>query len=65
VQNSRWCFGGAPADTNHTRIVDVVWPVDAQPAQAAFLAQYPASQEPNMDKLSPDDFAPVPLLPVK
>ncbi|HPL30023.1 MAG TPA: glucodextranase DOMON-like domain-containing protein [Anaerolineae bacterium] len=59
---AQWRLGGAPADTNHTRIIDVAWPEGARPAQAEFLASYPASQEANMDKLTPDDFCQVPLL---
>jgi len=59
---AQWRFGGAPADTNHTRIIDVAW--DGSPAQEAFLSDYPASTEANMDNLTPDDFAFIPLLEV-
>jgi alpha-amylase/alpha-mannosidase (GH57 family) len=65
VRAAQWRLGGAPADTNHTRILDVAWPADAKPTQFEFLGKYPASQEPNMDKLGPDDFALVPLLRAK
>ncbi len=58
----QWRFGGAPGDTNHTRILDLAWPADAAPTQADLLGDYPPSQEPNMDLLGPDDFAQVPML---
>jgi carbohydrate-binding DOMON domain-containing protein len=57
---AQWRFGGAPADTNHTRIIDVAW-VGA-PSQEEFLSTYPASTEQNMDNLTPDDFAIIPML---
>lgn len=61
----QWRLGGAPADTNHTRILDVAWPEAAKPTQAEFLGKYPASQEANIDKLGPDDFCQLPLLRAK
>jgi alpha-amylase/alpha-mannosidase (GH57 family) len=61
----QWVFGGAPADTNHTRIIDVAWPQDNTPTQEEFLSSYPASQEKSMDSLGADDFAIIPLLAVK
>jgi hypothetical protein len=65
AQPAQWRFGGAPADTNHTRIVDLAWPADQKPTQEEVLGQYPASQDENMDNLGPDDFAQVPLLRVR
>jgi len=53
----QWRLGGAPDDTNHTRIIDVAWPAPAEPSQEFMLSNYSPSQEPNMDNLSPDDFA--------
>ena len=58
----QWRFGGAPDDTNHTRILDLAWPAEATPDQAAILGTYVPSQETNMDALGPDDFAQVPML---
>ncbi len=58
----QWRFGGGPADTNHTRILDLAWPDGATPAQAELLGTYPPSQEANMDLLGPEDFAQVPML---
>jgi len=65
AQAAQWRVGGAPADANHTRIMDVAWPADARPTQFDFLSGYPASKETNMDKLGPDDFAKIPLLRAK
>jgi alpha-amylase/alpha-mannosidase (GH57 family) len=65
AQAAQWRVGGAPADTNHTRIMDVAWPADAKHTQFDFLSEYPASKETNMDKLGPDDFAQIPLLRAK
>jgi alpha-amylase/alpha-mannosidase (GH57 family) len=59
----QWRLGGAPADTNHTRIIDVAYPADFLPTQEEALRAYPASQESDMDALGPDDFGQLP--PVK
>jgi alpha-amylase/alpha-mannosidase (GH57 family) len=61
----QWRFGGAPADTNHTRIIDVAYPEGFTPTQEDALSTYPASKEPNMDKLGPDDFAQLPMVRAK
>ncbi|MBC7251455.1 MAG: glycoside hydrolase [Anaerolineae bacterium] len=58
----QWRCGGAPDDTNHTRIMDLAWPEGASPTQEEMLSDYPPSQEKNMDALSADDFAQVELL---
>jgi hypothetical protein len=52
----QWRFGGAPADTNHTRIIDVAYPEGLTPTQEEGLSDYPPSQEADMDALGPDDF---------
>jgi carbohydrate-binding DOMON domain-containing protein len=62
AQAAQWRIGGAPGDTNHTRIMDLAWPADTTPTQAEILGIYPPSQEKSMDALSPDDFAQVPLI---
>jgi len=59
---AQWRFGGAPASTNHTRIIDLAWPADAPPSQEQMLSEYPPSQEPDMDELGPEDFAQVTML---
>jgi alpha-amylase/alpha-mannosidase (GH57 family) len=58
----QWRLGGAPADTNHTRIIDVAYPADFAPTQEEALSTYPPSTESNMDALGPDDFAQLPLV---
>jgi alpha-amylase/alpha-mannosidase (GH57 family) len=52
----QWRLGGAPADTNHTRIIDVAYPEGFTPSQEEGLSDYPPSQEADMDTLGPDDF---------
>ena len=54
-------FGGAPDDDNHTRIIDLVLPVDGEFDQAEILSGYTPVQG-SLDGLSPDDFAQVPML---
>ncbi|MCX7682096.1 MAG: hypothetical protein N2508_09070, partial [Anaerolineae bacterium] len=56
----QWRFGGAPSDTNHTRIIDVALPPGAD--QFQLLSNYKPSQEKNMDALGPDDFAQLPMV---
>ncbi len=60
--SAQWRIGGAPADTNHTRILDVAWPVEAAPSQEQFLSSYPPSQTTGRTPSRPDDFAQVPML---
>ncbi len=59
----QWRFGGAPADTNHTRIIDFLWPVGMEPSQESLLGAYPPSQA-GLDSLGVDDFAQLPMLPL-
>jgi alpha-amylase/alpha-mannosidase (GH57 family) len=61
----QWRLGGAPNDTNHTRIIDVALPADATPDQFKLLSTYKPSAESNMDKLGPDDFAQLPMVQAK
>ncbi len=58
----QWRLGGAPPDTNHTRILDVAYPADFTPTQEEALSNYPPSQETDMDALGPDDFAQLPMV---
>ncbi|HSJ59532.1 MAG TPA: glucodextranase DOMON-like domain-containing protein, partial [Anaerolineae bacterium] len=53
----QWRMGGAPADTTHTRIIDVAYPEGFTPTQEEALSAYPPSQETDMDALGPDDLA--------
>ncbi|OGO20574.1 MAG: hypothetical protein A2Z14_16005 [Chloroflexi bacterium RBG_16_48_8] len=56
----QWRIGGAPDDTNHTRIMELVFAGE----QADILGTYPSSQDP-AGELGPDDFAQIPLLLVQ
>ncbi len=57
-------FGGAPADNNHTRIIEVVWPANADISQADILSTYPSTAKP-IDGLGMDDFVVIPLFSIK
>ena len=61
-QAEQWRIGGSPGDTNHTRIMDLAWPAGATRTQAEILSSYPPSSETNMDVLTAEDFAQIPLL---
>jgi hypothetical protein len=61
----QWKLGGAPDDTNHTRIIDVAIPASAARSQEAYLSTYPASHETQLDRLTPDDFAQLPIIPAQ
>ena len=54
-------FGGAPADNNHTRIIDLLLPEGSEMTQEEFLSAYPSSASP-VDGKGPDDFAIVPMI---
>lgn len=58
----QWRFGGAPADTNHTRVMDLVWPEPGM--QEQWLAGYAASQAAQGD-LSTSDFARIAMIKVE
>ncbi|MGE5461778.1 MAG: glucodextranase DOMON-like domain-containing protein, partial [Syntrophothermus sp.] len=59
----QWHFGGAPDDSNHTRIIDLVWS-DATPTQEDMLSSYTGSTA-DVGGLSADDFAQIKLLTAK
>ena len=61
---SQWVIGGAPGDTNHTRIVDALVPAGAPLSQEDALSKYPASQESDITKLGPDDVGILPLVTI-
>ena len=58
---AQYAFGGSPGDVNHTRIIDLILPEDAENSQAQLLLSYPSSQE-AIDILGPEDFAQIPML---
>jgi len=57
---AQYLFGGGPVDVNHTRIIDLILPEASEFDQAALLSDYPSS-EGDIDALTPDDFAQVPM----
>ncbi len=59
--SAQYSFGGAPADVNHTRIIDLILPEGVEPDQATLLSNYPSIQG-SIDSLTPDDFAQIPML---
>ncbi len=61
ITAKQWRFGGAPADVNHTRIIDLLWPEGITPTQEDLLNAYlPATELP--ESPTPDDFAQIPML---
>jgi carbohydrate-binding DOMON domain-containing protein len=59
----QWRFGGAPAGaTNHTRVIDLVWPGEGE--QEAWLSAYTISNA-AQGQLTSADFAKVPMLGVE
>ena len=61
VTAKQWRFGGAPADANHTRIIDLLWPEGISPTQEDLLNTYlPTTKLPETP--APDDFAQIPML---
>ncbi len=58
---AQWRIGGAPQDTNHTRILDVAWSGDDTPTQEEMLSTYPSSNE-AVDTLPADGFARIEML---
>lgn len=57
----QWRFGGAGNSTNHTRVIDMIWPENELTSQSDMLSGFVASNE-SADKLSPDDYAIIKLL---
>lgn len=59
---AQWKVGGAPEDTNHTRIIDLAWPEGSTPSQEEMLSTYVTSSA-DISTLTADDFPQVePLL---
>lgn len=60
-KNAQWRFGGAPADKNHTRVIDMIWPADGTPDQKTMLGTYTGSTD-DPAGLGPDSFAQIELM---
>ena len=61
VEAEQYRFGGAPAgSTNHTRVMDLVWPEEGQ--QEAWLSEF-APADTGQTELTAADFARVPMIP--
>jgi alpha-amylase/alpha-mannosidase (GH57 family) len=60
----QWVFGGAPDDTNHTRIIDAALPEGVEPSQEAGLSDYTPSQE-DFSTLPPEAFGQLPMVVAK
>jgi carbohydrate-binding DOMON domain-containing protein len=59
----QWRMGGGPAAaTNHTRVVDLVWPEAGQ--QEAWLSAFTASSA-SQTSLGPEDFARIPMMKIQ
>ena len=58
----QWRIGGGPSDTNHTRLIDVAYPETFVVTQEDALSDYPTSREKNIDALTADEFAQLPLV---
>ncbi len=58
---AQYIFGGAPADSNHTRIIDLALPEGQTPDQATLLSTYPSASG-SVGEMTADDFAQIPVL---
>ncbi|HPH95222.1 MAG TPA: glucodextranase DOMON-like domain-containing protein [Anaerolineaceae bacterium] len=53
---AQWRFGGAGADSNHTRIIDIAWPAESTPTQEEMLSGFTPQSKP-VGELTVADFA--------
>jgi hypothetical protein len=58
---AQYIFGGAPGDSNHTRIIDLILPDGQTPTQEDWLSDY-ESINGSVDDMTPDDFAQIPMM---
>ncbi len=58
---AQWRFGGAGKTTNHTRVIDMIWPDGKAPTQIDMLSTFPPSTA-TADQLGPDDYAIIQLI---
>jgi alpha-amylase/alpha-mannosidase (GH57 family) len=61
--SEQWRFGGAPPGaTNHTRVIDLVWPVEGD--QESWLSDFPHNSM-VQGQLKAEDFAKTPMLEIE
>ncbi|NBC29278.1 MAG: hypothetical protein GVY29_04720, partial [Spirochaetes bacterium] len=60
--STQWRFGGAMDGMNGTRIIDLVWPGNAEQTQRTILSTVDPVESGSVDEIGPGDFAQVPLL---
>ena len=58
---AQYLFGGGPADSNHTRIIDLIVPEGQSPNQEEWLSNYPSTVG-SLDDMTADDFPQVPVM---
>ncbi|MBG0770520.1 MAG: glycoside hydrolase, partial [Anaerolineaceae bacterium] len=58
---AQYLFGGGTADSNHTRIIDLILAEGQMPNQEEWLANYPSITG-SIDAMTADDFDQIPLL---
>ncbi len=59
--SAQWRFGGAGKSTNHTRVIDMIWPDGLTPTQSEMLSLFTPSNA-TADQLGVDDYAIIELL---
>jgi alpha-amylase/alpha-mannosidase (GH57 family) len=64
TSSEQWRFGGAPNDTNHTRIIDLAWSEADSPSQEEMLSNYTSSNA-ALGQLTASDFPQIQMLFVK
>lgn len=60
-KSEQWRFGGSKADTNHTRVIDMIWPQGDTQTQEQMMSTYTSSTK-SFDQLTGDDFARIQLI---
>lgn len=61
AKSAQWRFGGAGNSTNHTRVIDLIWPDGVSPTQAEMLSDFTKSTL-GSDQLTVDDYAIIELI---
>jgi alpha-amylase/alpha-mannosidase (GH57 family) len=61
AESAQWAFGGSTGGANYPRIIDLILPIDSDWDQATLLSGYERVFG-NVDDLTADDFAQIPML---